>query len=138
MYSKKNFLFSLLTFFLFNPGTCNQGEQLIPDDDDDLVANENMDEVPLVVDEGPELVPEIGEEVEINAANQHEENVPAPAAPLSPPVNPSVSSVQPRRTGRPKQYSARYQSYRKSLDRPLAKMGLLGMLLILAVLLLHS
>ena len=118
---------------MFNPGTCNQGEQLIQDDD--LVANENMDEVPLVVDEGPELVPEIGEEVEINAADQHEENVPAPVAPLTPPVNPTV---EPRRTGRPKQYSARYQSYRKSLDRPLAKMGLLGMLLILAVLLLHS
>ncbi|KZR98469.1 Uncharacterized protein APZ42_006103, partial [Daphnia magna] len=36
------------------------------------------------------------------------------------------SLSQDRRTGQPKQYTARYKGFRQSLDRPLAKLGLIG------------
>jgi hypothetical protein len=36
----------------------------------------------------------------------------------------------PRRSSRPKQYNARYKEFRQSLGRPLAKIGLIGILII--------
>ncbi len=44
--------------------------------------------------------------------------------------------IQDRRTGRPKQYTARMKAFRQSLDRPLAKLGLLGTVICFLVLLL--
>ena len=72
-----------------------------------------------------EPIPEIGEEVEVQTS-QHDNNLAAL-------VDQVIPAEQERRTGRPKQYSARYQAYRQSLDRPLAKLGLLGMLLAILI-----
>jgi hypothetical protein len=68
----------------------------------------DVDEQPFQLDE-VEDVPEIGAELEI-------EQDPIP-------------SNQDRRTGREKQYNARNREFRHSLNRPLAKLGLIGMVI---------
>jgi hypothetical protein len=68
----------------------------------------DVDEQPFQLDE-VEYVPEIGAELEIEQD--------------------PISSNQGRRTGRERKYNARYQEFRHSLNRSLAKLGLIGMVI---------
>ncbi len=53
-------------------------------------------------------------------------------------VAPPDSESQDGRTGRPKQYTARCKAFRQSLDRPLAKLGLIGTVIYICIIFFNS
>ncbi|XP_045028097.1 uncharacterized protein LOC123471193 [Daphnia magna] len=102
---------------------------------------------------GEEPIPEIGAEIEIQIEQEEprrrKQQRPKDKTTRTPPVPNQIDPQaddetlpvidlpipegQGRRTGRPKHYTARYEAFRNSLDRPLAKLGLIGMLIIFAI-----
>ncbi len=121
-------------------------------------ANEKVQEIDRVeinneTGGGEEPIPEIGAEIEIQIEQEEprrrKQQRPKDKTTRTPPVPDQIDPQaddetlpvidlpipegQGRRTGRPKHYTARYEAFRNSLDRPLAKLGLIGMLIIFAI-----
>ena len=102
---------------------------------------------------GEEPIPEIGAEIEIQIEQEEprrrkqqrpkDKTMRTPSVPdqidpqaddeTLPVIDLPIPEGQGRRTGRPKHYTARYEAFRNSLDRPLAKLVLIGMLIIFAI-----
>jgi len=102
---------------------------------------------------GEELIPEVGAEIEIQMEpevtrgrkQRHPRDKVTRAPPIPDQIDPHTNDEPPpnidlpiveeqeRRTGRPKHYTARYEAFRNSLDRPLAKLELIGMTIIFTI-----